>query len=88
MAAYFDVDSVAAEFSLTDRKQTDALLRALYRQRGDDGGQYCDVTMQTCGHSIYAHSSVLAAASPYFARFFSADLPRIYSQRSPQVFPF
>ena len=41
--------------------------------------------MKVCGKDIFAHSNVLAAASPYFQSFLGQELPRQFSQRAPQV---
>jgi len=60
------------------------VLRSLLSQKQTDG-IFCDVTMRVCGREVRAHSCVLASISPYFASFFRSDLPRCYSQRSPQV---
>ena len=73
------------ESSFCDKQQNDAILAELYAQK--QGSIFCDVIMKVCGQEIYAHSAVLAAASPYFNTFLSQDLPRQFSQRSPQVRP-
>jgi BTB/POZ domain len=67
-----------------DQTVGSAVLNALLRQKQNDG-MFCDVTLRVCGREIRAHSSILASVSPYFAAFFSSDLPRSYSQRSPQL---
>lgn len=59
------------------------LLQALKLQK--EATSFCDVIMRICGKELYAHSSILAAASPYFNVFLAQDLPRQFSQRSPQV---
>ena len=46
---------------------------------------FCDVILKVCSKEIYAHSNVLAASSTYFENFLSQDLPRLFSQRSPQI---
>ena len=71
------------ESSFCDKQQNDAIIRALFQQK--DTATFCDVIMKVCGRDIYAHSSILAAASPYFNTFLRQDLPRQFSQRSPQV---
>ncbi len=71
------------ESSFCDKNQNNAIVKALYNQKGP--ATFCDVIMKVCGRDIYAHSNVLAAASPYFSAFLSQDLPRQFSQRSPQV---
>ena len=71
------------ESSFTDKQQNDAILAELYNQKMNS--MFCDVIMKVCGQEIHAHSAVLAAASPYFSTFLSQDLPRQFSQRSPQV---
>ena len=73
------------ESSFCDKQQNGAILAELYAQK--QGSIFCDVIMKVCGQEIYAHSAVLAAASPYFNTFLSQDLPRQFSQRSPQVRP-
>ncbi|GFR72818.1 zinc finger and BTB domain-containing protein 24 [Elysia marginata] len=64
------------------KKQT---LLALNEQR--DMAQFCDVILKVCGTQIFAHSNVLAAASPYFGSFIGtgADFPRVFSQKVPQI---
>ena len=69
--------------SFTDRQQNDAILAELHAQK--QNVVFCDVVMKVLAKEIYAHSAVLAAASPYFNSFLSQDLPRQFSQRSPQV---
>ena len=71
------------ESSFCDREQQNAIVRALYNQKKTS--MFCDVTMKVCSKEIFAHSVILAAASPYFNTFLTQDLPRQFSQRSPQV---
>ncbi len=71
------------ESSFFDKQQNDALFSQLYVQK--QNGMFCDVMMKVSGHEIFAHSALLAAASPYFNTFLNQDMPRNYSQRSPQV---
>lgn len=49
--------------------------------------RFCDVILRVCGEQIFAHSNVLAAASPYFGSFLGQgqDLPRAFSQKTPQI---
>ena len=71
------------ESSFCDKDQNDTIVRALYEQK--QSSTFCDVVMKVCGRDIYAHSNILAAASPYFSQFLGQDLPRQFSQRGPQV---
>ena len=74
---------MAGESSLCDKLQNTAVLRSLFKQKNEL--LFCDVIMKVCGKEIYAHSNVLAAASPYFQAFMRSDSPRPFSQRAPQV---
>merc|ERR1712062_487790 len=74
-----EVREASVFFSL----QKNRILEELYKQKCD--AKFCDVIMKVCDTEIFAHSNVLAAASPYFHSFLSQDLPRVFSQRSPQV---
>ncbi|KAK0045855.1 zinc finger protein 652 [Biomphalaria pfeifferi] len=60
-------------------------LSALNHQRSIS--QFCDVVLRVSGTQIFAHSNVLAAASPYFGSFLGTgtDCPRMFSQKHPQV---
>ncbi|XP_059143449.1 myoneurin-like isoform X2 [Physella acuta] len=60
-------------------------LLALNDQR--NYSHFCDVVLRVSGTQIYAHSNVLAAASPYFGSFLGvgADCPRMFSQKHPQI---
>ena len=71
------------EFSFCDRAQNNLTLSALCDQK--QSAIFCDVIMKVCGREIFAHSNILAAASPYFNSFLRQDLPRQFSQRTPQV---
>ncbi len=79
----FKMAAKVRESSFCDKQQNDAIIRALFQQK--DSATFCDVIMKVCGRDIHAHSSILAAASPYFNTFLRQDLPRQFSQRSPQV---
>lgn len=71
------------ESSLCDKSKHNKMLETLFLQKKTS--KYCDVVMKVCSRQIYAHSNVLAAVSPYFENFLSLDLPRQFSQKSPQV---
>jgi len=71
------------EFLFCDKAQNDLIVSALYELK--QSSTFCDVIMKVCGQEIFAHSNVLAAASPYLNSFLSQDLPRQFSQRSPQI---
>lgn len=71
------------ESSFCQKDLRDQILRALYSQK--QNSTFCDVIMKVGGSDIYVHSIVLAAASPYFCAFLTQDLPRHFSQRSPQI---
>ena len=71
------------ESSFCDENQNINIVRALHDQKRSS--TFCDVIMKVCGRDIYAHSNILAAASPYFNTFLSQDLPRQFSQRAPQI---
>ncbi|GFO06118.1 Zinc finger and BTB domain-containing protein 24 [Plakobranchus ocellatus] len=60
-------------------------LLALNDQR--NFSHFCDVILKVCDTQIFAHSNVLAAASPYFRSFLGtgADFPRAFSQKVPQI---
>lgn len=77
-------DSELRESSFCDELHSQALVRALLKHRRTEMS-FCDVKMNVGGREIGAHSNVLAVVSPYFAEFFRAEVPRSYSQRSPQV---
>lgn len=49
--------------------------------------RFCDVVLKVCNTEIYAHSNVLAAASPYFNSFLGvgADSSRTFCQNQPQI---
>ena len=79
----FDKMAATREASVFYTFQKSYLLEVLYKQKQE--AKFCDVIMKVCGVEIYAHSNVLAGASPYFNSFLSQDLPRQFSQRSPQV---
>lgn len=68
-----------------DPDQTRRTLLALNDQR--NLSQFCDVVLRVLNTQIYAHSNVLAAASPYFESFLGvgADCPRMFSQKHPQI---
>ena len=67
-----------------DRKQIFSILEELNKQRLST--KLCDVILRISGVEIYAHSNVLAAASPYFDTLFGGhELPRVFSQKSPQI---
>lgn len=65
----------------SDRATT--IATKLLQQRYD--GQFCDVVIKVSENLVYAHASVLASISPYFEQLLSSNLPREYSQSSPQV---
>ncbi|XP_067652357.1 myoneurin-like [Haliotis asinina] len=71
--------------SLVDKHRLEGILKALHDQR--TASRFCDVLLRVCGEEIFAHSNVLAAASPYFGSFLGQgqDLPRAFSQKTPQV---
>ena len=71
------------EASLCDKSKQNTLLQSFFKQK--QGNQFCDVLMKVCSKEIYAHSNILAATSPYFDSFLGQDLPRQFSQRSPQI---
>jgi len=71
------------ESSFCDKAHNDTISQILYNQK--QSAIFCDVVMKVCDREIFAHSNVLAAASPYFGSFLSQDLPRQFSQRAPQV---
>ncbi|KAK3754080.1 hypothetical protein RRG08_024157 [Elysia crispata] len=68
-----------------DPKIIKRTLLALNEQR--DMSQFCDVILKVCDTQIFAHSNVLAAASPYFGSFLGTgtDFPRFFSQKVPQI---
>lgn len=67
-----------------DCKQILTVLEALNHQRLSS--KLCDVILKISDEQIYAHSNILAAASPYFDSLFgSHDLPRAFSQKLPQI---
>lgn len=69
----------------TDGQLINNVMKALQEQR--KVCRFCDVVLKVCGEEIFAHSNVLAAASPYFASFLGTlqDLPRAFSQKLPQI---
>ncbi|OWF37938.1 zinc finger protein-like [Mizuhopecten yessoensis] len=71
--------------SFGDENQLSSILSELNAQR--NVSRFCDVILKVCGDQIFAHSNVLAAASPYFASFLGLgqDLPRAFSQKTPQI---
>ncbi|XP_013417644.1 myoneurin [Lingula anatina] len=69
--------------SFVEQKQTISILNALNTQRAS--GLFCDVILKVCGHEFPAHSNVLAAGSTYLTSLLSENVPRIYSQGSPQT---
>ncbi|XP_033755409.1 GDNF-inducible zinc finger protein 1-like [Pecten maximus] len=71
--------------SFGDENQLQAILVELNSQRNIS--RFCDVILKVCGDQIFAHSNVLAAASPYFASFLGLgqDSPRAFSQKNPQI---
>lgn len=71
------------ESSFCDKAHNDTISQILYNQK--QSAIFCDVVMKVCDREIFAHSNILAAASPYFGSFLSQDLPRQFSQRAPQV---
>ena len=71
------------ESSFCDKNLPNTISRLLYEQK--ENAVFCDIIMRICGTEMAAHSAVLAAASPYFSTFLSQDLPRHFSQRSPQI---
>ncbi|KAL4235324.1 hypothetical protein ACF0H5_006959 [Mactra antiquata] len=61
-----------------------SVLEALNKQR--DSSKLCDVILKISDVQIYAHSNVLASASPYFNKFFcDQELPRAFSEKCPQI---
>ncbi|KAK3086560.1 hypothetical protein FSP39_020184 [Pinctada imbricata] len=77
--------STSKIFSYTDESEISRVLMHLNAQRVSS--RFCDVVLKVCGENIYAHSNVLAAASPYFSSFLGMgqDCPRAFSQKIPQV---
>ena len=71
------------ESSFCDKAHNDTLSQIMYNQK--QSAIFCDVVMKVCDREIFAHSNILAAASPYFGTFLGQDLPRQFSQRAPQV---
>ncbi|XP_069113996.1 GDNF-inducible zinc finger protein 1-like [Argopecten irradians] len=71
--------------SFGDENQLSAILNELNAQRNIS--RFCDVILKVSGDQIFAHSNVLAAASPYFASFLGLgqDSPRAFSQKNPQI---
>ncbi|XP_070186546.1 uncharacterized protein [Littorina saxatilis] len=68
-----------------DTDQTNRVLSILNEQRATS--RFCDVILKVRDEHIYAHSNVLAAASPYFGSFLGLglDSPRAFCEKSPQV---
>ena len=71
------------ESSFCNKDLCDTIINILYIQKQE--AIFCDVVMKVCDYEIFAHSNILAAASPYFSNFLGQDLPRQFSQRAPQV---
>lgn len=68
-----------------DSEHISSILKILHNQRPH--AKLCDVILKVSGETIYAHSNVLCAASPYFDALFCGgqDMPRAFSQKSPQI---
>lgn len=68
-----------------DPDQNNRLLSILNEQRATS--RFCDVVLKVREDHIFAHSNVLAAASPYFGSFLGLgpDSPRAFCEKSPQV---
>ncbi|XP_076449006.1 uncharacterized protein LOC143285533 [Babylonia areolata] len=68
-----------------DTDQTSRVLSILNEQRATS--RFCDVILKVRDDHIYAHSNVLAAASPYFGSFLGLgpDQPRAFCEKTPQV---
>lgn len=68
-----------------DEKHISNVMKNLYDQRKKS--RFCDIVFKVCGEEIFAHSNVLAAASPYFASFLGMGqgLPRAFFQKAPQI---
>ena len=68
-----------------DTDQNSRLLSILNEQRATS--RFCDVVLKVREDHIFAHSNVLAAASPYFGSFLGLgpDSPRAFCEKSPQV---
>ncbi|KAK3579167.1 hypothetical protein CHS0354_022702 [Potamilus streckersoni] len=77
--------SIARVATFFDNNQVSRVLKKLHEQRSLF--QFCDVILRVCSVQIFAHSNVLAAASPYFASLFghNHELPRAFSQKMPQI---
>ncbi|WAR12212.1 ZBT24-like protein [Mya arenaria] len=70
--------------SYRDLNQNNSIFQALNIQRLES--KLCDVVLKVYDANIYAHSCVLAAASPYFEDLFCVqDQPRTFSQNNPQI---
>ena len=68
-----------------DTDQTNRILSILNEQRATS--RFCDVILKVREDHIFAHSNVLAAASPYFGSFLGlgSDQPRAFCEKTPQV---
>jgi len=66
-----------------DKKHISTVFDTLNKQRLSP--KLCDVILQIFDFQIYAHSCVLAAASPYFEVLFHEDTSRVFSPKSPQL---
>ncbi|GAB1603300.1 zinc finger protein 502-like [Argonauta hians] len=68
-----------------DKNMKNSIMTKLQEQR--KVSRFCDIIFKVCDEEIFAHSNVLAAASPYFASFLGTgqDLPRVFSQNTPQI---
>lgn len=71
--------------SFRDAEQNMRILSMLNDQRLHS--RFCDVVLRVGEEQIFAHSNVLAAASPYFGSFLGmgSDAPRAFCESSPQV---
>ena len=70
-------------FSFYQEDLPSVVLNSLAKQRNNS--TFCDVILKVYSRQVKAHSNVLAAASPYFQSFFTQDIPRDFSQQSPQI---
>lgn len=69
----------------TDQNHSISVLEQLNEHRMSY--RFCDVILRVGKDEVYAHSNVLAAASPYFGTFLGhgQDHPRAFSQKTPQI---